>query len=283
MALLPGLAACDTAEDSSGEDDGPILSGIGDMPKVLVTVWFSPTPDAASLAQTPVLAAPLPTATPEPLEPTLTPTPYVGVYIGTQTNGTPAPNYIPPLAAAPSSPGSLPVATVPVFLGGAPTGSAGSNCTVAVASSFANAYRQNASLAQQLGCPRDPGYSLTMVYQPFEHGQFFWRESKEIYALRSDGRYQRVIDTFQDGQPESDPAFAPPAGLLQPVRGFGQAWRSNEALRNAVGWALQSEFPYASYWQDFERGFMLVGNGGQVFALIPSDPIQGAYLGPLVP
>lgn len=298
FCMLATLAACEQTETPAPGQDGPILSGVGDMPKALATVALSQTPDATSVLQTPVSQTFFPTETLEPPEPTSTPTPYVGVYLGTQTNGTPAPNSIPPLSI-PYSPGNLPVPTVPVFLGGGTlspspvavggviptpvTAPGATNCTVPVASNFTNPYTQNPGLAQQLGCPRDAGVATTLAYQPFERGVFFWRDTREIYALQSDGRFYRYPDTWQEGMPDSDPSLAPPEGLLQPIRGFGLVWRTNENLRATVGWALQAESGYSSFLQNFDRGVMLTAPTGQVYALVLLDSFNGSYLGPLSP
>ena len=69
-----------------------------------------------------------------------------------------------------------------------------------------------------------------------------------------------------EGEPESDPAFAPPAGKQQPVRGFGKVWRQHPELREAIGWALAKEEPATALRQPFEKGEML-GVGAYVFAL----------------
>lgn len=287
------LVACDNNNDPTPAVDGPILSG--DLPKVLVTVQFTATSPVADELPSPTIDMSFPTETPEPPEPTNTPTPNVGIFVGPQSSGTPLTNNVLPIA-----PGSLPGATVPVFLG-APTSAiipmgpvvqtptlavAGPiNCPIQPASAFVNPVGRDPNLQQRLGCPRDAGYQLTLVYQSFERGTLFWRESKEIYGLQTqDRRYYRIQDNWADGQPESDPAFVPPsASVFQPIRGFGLAWRSNEPMRNSIGWAIQGELPYSSYWQDFERGFMFVGGDGQVYAFVPTDGNGGTFDGPLAP
>ncbi len=295
IATLLALAACTDNSNPTPNADGPILVSANDMPKILVTVQFTATSPVADQLPTATIDLSFPTETPEPPEPTSTPTPYVGVYVGPQSSGTPIAGSVDPIL-----PGNLPGATVPVFLG-APTAQtipigpvlitptlaiAGPvNCSVQPAASFVNAYGRDPNVQQRLGCPRDAGYQLSLVYEPFERGIMFWRDSKEIYALQSqDRRYYRVMDTWAEGQAESDPAFVPPAeNLRQPIRGFGLAWRSNEPLRTSIGWATQGETGYSSYWQDFERGFMIVGGDGQVYAFVPTDGNGGTFDGPLAP
>ncbi len=119
-----------------------------------------------------------------------------------------------------------------------------------------------------------------MVTQPFERGSMFWRsDTKQIYALASSGQYWQVPDSWTDGMPADDPAYSsPPAGMLQPVRGFGLVWRSNTSVRDALGWGTLSEAQYNGFWQDFERGSMFVGENGRIYALFTAE---GQHSGPI--
>ena len=118
-----------------------------------------------------------------------------------------------------------------------------------------------------------------MVAQPFQTGFMFWRDTHEIYVVSTAGiqkgaqtdTFWRVPDNWNESLPANDPALAAPAGLLQPVRGFGYVWRGNPAFRNSLGWALAAEQPYDSTWQDFEHGWMMTTNSGTVLAMIPLD------------
>jgi hypothetical protein len=62
------------------------------------------------------------------------------------------------------------------------------------------------------------------------------------------------------------------------VRGFGLVWRSNQTIRDALGWGTLAEAPYSGTWQDFERGAMLVGGSGRIYAIYPAE---GQHSGPL--
>jgi hypothetical protein len=68
--------------------------------------------------------------------------------------------------------------------------------------------------------------------------------------------------------------------LIQPVRGFGLVWRSNQPIRDALGWATLSEAQYDGFWQDFERGAMFVGNNGLIYGVYTAE---GQNSGPLSP
>jgi hypothetical protein len=189
----------------------------------------------------------------------------------------------PALAGAPIVGGSPGGGIAPIGVGNPIAGTPGvvRNCSTAVASQFAGAFARFGAIGDRIGCPTQPAFGLKLVVQPFQNGTMFWRESKEMFALTSANTYIRVLDNWNDGIPASDPTLNPPAGLQQPVRGFGLAWRSNQAIRDALGWATSNEQQFDGTWQDFERGFMITGQNGTVYALIPVTPDSGQHLGAL--
>jgi serine/threonine-protein kinase len=155
------------------------------------------------------------------------------------------------------------------------------NCPTPVAPQFAGAFAKFGAIGDRIGCPTKPAFGLKLVSQTFQNGAMFWRETKEMFALTSANTYIRVMDTWNETLPANDPSLTPPAGLLQPVRGFGYAWRSNPGIRNGLGWATGNEQQFDGTWQDFERGFMITGLNGTVYALIPVTPDGGQHLGTL--
>jgi hypothetical protein len=78
-----------------------------------------------------------------------------------------------------------------------------------------------------------------------------------IYALFSDGRYRRYDDTFVQGVDPESGGEVPPAGLVEPVRGFGKVWRSNGDARAGLGWGTTAETGGSAVMQRFERGWMI--------------------------
>lgn len=80
-------------------------------------------------------------------------------------------------------------------------------------------------------------------FVPFERGYMFWLEDvNQIYVLVNgatvqDNKYSMYRDTWQQGMPETDPSLQPPAGLFQPSKSFGQAWRTYPGVKDALGWA----------------------------------------------
>lgn len=318
MIALLALVACEP-DPTPPPEDGPILVGVNDMPKQVVTIWISPTPQGGIPTPTQVIVSPTESETPEPPEPTATPTAGVGVFLGESRDGTPVANAVPPVAIPPSSgvagggglgpgtggvPGGVPgtggtggipggqgsidpgAIAPPVFL---PPNSGLHRpvlpyCYDRVNPAFINVYRQYEALARYLGCARADGtYTVNIVTQSFERGQMIWRaDNRDIYALPTAGNYIRVLDTWSEGMPDSDPTLSPPIGLSQPVRGFGLAWRNNPTIRDSVGWAMTSEIPMASQFQEFWFGFMFVADNNRVYAVIPDlrNPDTGTVYGP---
>ncbi|MBN1978782.1 MAG: hypothetical protein JW918_15400 [Anaerolineae bacterium] len=103
-------------------------------------------------------------------------------------------------------------------------------------------------------CPAGEASASWAAEQPFEHGRMIWLEdvgalAQVILVLYDDGQFALYEDTWTEGQPESDPSFVPPAGLLQPVRGFGKLWRENASVRDKLGWAMAGEQGFDTVFQ----------------------------------
>lgn len=94
--------------------------------------------------------------------------------------------------------------------------------------------------------------------QPFQNGFMVWLEpSQLIYVFFTNyggQSYRSYADTFKEGDPESDPSLIPPAGFLQPVRGFGKVWRENPEVRDNLGWATAPETGFDT-WRQSYQGF----------------------------
>jgi hypothetical protein len=155
---------------------------------------------------------------------------------------------------------------------------------------FGLVWANHAEVKQGLGCPAGYYYCyagncsgeqpMVSAIQRFEHGTMIWvnrptwEGTQWVYVLFEDGTYQRFLDTFQEGDPESDPTIVPPAGLYQPIRGFGKVWREGTGaqVRERLGWALAPEQGGDGAWQDFERGSMYwIGPAGRIFAIYAYD------------
>jgi len=285
--LALGLAACDPA--APGPQSPTLLA-----PRQLATVIISPTPVRTLVV--PPTPTPVPSATRTPVPPTLTPspTPYVGVFLGDGS----APLILPTASLAalveitlqpPTPLGGVPqptyaIATMP---GAAPVSSG--PCGAGIGAALAAAIAASPEAGAALGCPLGPAETIFMAYQPFEQGMMFWWSTGEIQALSIQPvsgvsrPFWRVADQWQEGMPQDDPSMTVPAGLLQPIRGFGLAWRTNAQIRSALGWAVSGESGYTGTLQRFSGGAAFTAPDGGVYVLI-GDGAPGSasrYLGPL--
>jgi len=156
-------------------------------------------------------------------------------------------------ASAASLPTATPSSPVEGLLGAAPEG------YFRPAGELALFWDDKADVQQALGwATTERSIASAAAIQRFDNGVMIWvEETGRIYAFLNDGRWRSFADTFREGDPESDPAFAPPAGKQQPVRGFGKVWRQHPDLRDAIGWALTKEEPSTALRQPFERGEIL--------------------------
>ncbi len=121
------------------------------------------------------------------------------------------------------------------------------------------------------GCPDLPAVPSLAVYQPFERGMMFWlAEGRTIYVLFNDDRtpaWLALEDEYRDGQPENDPNLNPPDGLMQPIRGFGLAWRSRESVRQRLGWATAPETAFETQFQRSAAALFLRDRDGKIIGL----------------
>jgi hypothetical protein len=98
----------------------------------------------------------------------------------------------------------------------------------------------------EYSAPRCPLSQDTIwaAYEPFERGHMVWRsDTREIYVLYADGRYESYEDTWNEGDPVDIPGNPPP-GLRAPVRGFGNLYAHEPRVREGLGWATAEEAGY---------------------------------------
>lgn len=214
------------------------------------------------------------TATPEPSdtpEPTLPPSPVVPtVALPTIEPSTATPTPPPPTLPPTLTPSFTPTFTETPGPSPAPGVVAGSGqnpgaCTGGPGGGFAAIYNSDPTLAAALGCAVGAPIAITSAVQDFETGRMVWASQlgevpqRVIYAVYNNGTYQRFDDTWNEG---IDPVAAPgsegaPPGRSAPIRGFGKVWASNQAVRNALQWALSGEAGAPAQIQRFQRGEML--------------------------
>jgi len=143
------------------------------------------------------------------------------------------------------------------------------------------------------GCPGGPGTLISMAAERFQHGLMIWVSGQDqIYIVFGDGAspaWSSQANSWFAGQPETDTSLTPPAGLFQPVRGFGVAWRGNNAAfgqtaRQRLGWATEAEAALTGGYQcDSAAKYnhcYLSGPAGAVYALLPEFSGWQVWHGP---
>lgn len=148
-----------------------------------------------------------------------------------------------------------------------PTGAA---CTFDAQGEFAGVWQKH---KKQLGCPLSRQAAVLQdAEQAFERGRMFWRsDNLQIYVVYEggalDGTFLVFTDTWDEGDPVYSCAATPPAGLVQPWRGFGKVWCALGAGAAPIGWGLAEEAGHGAgsgdpMVQEMEQGFVFRDSAG---------------------
>lgn len=117
--------------------------------------------------------------------------------------------------------------------------------------------------------PEPEKADIIVAEQLFEGGRMYYVQPRaEIWVLIYDedsnqsGLWAYYDDEWSEGMPESDPALNVPAGLYQPIRGFGDLWRKNDFVRDVLGWAVDDEY---GFWTEYRYEYSgTIENGAYV-------------------
>lgn len=96
----------------------------------------------------------------------------------------------------------------------------------------------------------DQRYSTGVTFQWFERGFMLWRsDTSDIWVYEEIGeavksRNRLTIHPVSRYGSLAVSNILAPAGLLQPVMGFGKVWSNLNNYRQTLGWATQSEMAY---------------------------------------
>lgn len=124
-----------------------------------------------------------------------------------------------------------------------------------------------AKYKDRLGCPqRITPLGGFYAEQPFQHGHMFWSKLGKLYLITigdNTGTWRLFSEDespWKDGMPPKSCEVQVPAGLFQPVRGFGGLWCAHADIREQLGWGLDDE-------RGFEDGIDLIQGfeGGIIF------------------
>lgn len=125
---------------------------------------------------------------------------------------------------------------------------------------------------------------ISVAEQRFENGRMFWLQPvDQIWVMTVDESDEQVWsiydDDFTEGEPEIDPTIDVPEGLYQPERGFGQLWRDNPEVRQALGWAIEPEFGHVTRYEYHAGGTV---NSQNEYTPSPGYHIVGSLYGDVV-
>jgi hypothetical protein len=108
-------------------------------------------------------------------------------------------------------------------------------------------------------CPDAPPLASNGAAERFERGRMLWLEALDQFYVLINGQPGRAIPltgplNFKAGaSPDNRAGETPPAGLFEPVSGFGLIWRNEvsggEGVREQLGWAVEPEAAFQSVHQ----------------------------------
>jgi hypothetical protein len=124
-----------------------------------------------------------------------------------------------------------------------------------------------------LGCPVYQNPKIIQdAEQAFENGHMFWRQDLDVALAVFEqgalsGTFRPFVDMWSEGDPDFSCAGSPPAGKVQPKRGFGAVWCSLGGASAPIGWGLAEEVGFGPGYgdpmvQDFERGSIFRDSDG---------------------
>lgn len=136
----------------------------------------------------------------------------------------------------------------------------------------------------EIGCPTANKVIIpTLAEELFEGGHMFWRSDTDQVYLVYDRRRSNGIELFEgewetvapdlkwDGSNPDGVGLNPPAGLVEPKRGFGWLWRNHlDAEDGRFGWAIDREYGFDNLGQAqlFERGLIFKGSSPKLYLLL---------------
>ncbi len=104
-------------------------------------------------------------------------------------------------------------------------------------------------------CTTAPPLNSHAAVQRFEHGLMIWIEAQDEFLIFFDDHHDRFFGPWQlePGASENHRVGNVPAGLYEPVSGFGLLWRGEivgaAGIREQLGWAQQPEFGFETTYQ----------------------------------
>jgi hypothetical protein len=127
-------------------------------------------------------------------------------------------------------------------------------------------------------CPASRPIESAGAAERFENGMMIWVEAVgRVIVLYEGGTYQSFGSLPEPSSEAASIDETPPAGLQEPVSGFGMLWRGevagSEGIRDAIGWATQHEVSLKTAYQCYAEGnqptCFVRGPDGEIIQLDP--------------
>ncbi|NWF71074.1 MAG: hypothetical protein HXY40_18480 [Chloroflexi bacterium] len=252
-ALILLLSACGAATPAAvGEPTA--------LPRLLATVYMSPTPGVE--AQQATRLASRPTATITIPQTTASATPYVGVFVGeAQLDDGAQPIMNPDLFA----PATQPIVT--------------RVCPIPPDADFGPAWNASSTISATLGCPIQQMFGFNGVVQIFERGVIYRRsDTGDLWAIAPGGQEAGTYWYVAAAPTVIAQAVSPPPGFQMPQGDFFALWLGIPGVFDALGYASTQEQEAALHLQRFDGGTLLKDVGvAQVFVLFNNGDVYGPY------
>lgn len=121
------------------------------------------------------------------------------------------------------------------------------------------------------------------AYQTYQNGFMVWMaDSGDIWVFinapsGTQAPWMHLRQSDYAGFP--DATGSTPAGLVQPINGFGRVWANYHGfnqgkLKDELGWATASEVSYSATWQFFGRAMHV-----HTYLTVPDGRVADAYSG----
>jgi hypothetical protein len=155
-----------------------------------------------------------------------------------------------------------------------------SPCSITPTGAFGEVWSSFSDVKNGLACPTQHPITVWSAEQTFQYGYMFWRQdTNTIYVMYNTGAWREVPNTWKEGDPIKDTNIHPPAGLYQPVRGFGKVWRDYEGGSPdkvpIIGWATAEERGFHTTYQVYQGGHMLLTDRNVVYVLYNNGQWRG--------
>lgn len=125
-------------------------------------------------------------------------------------------------------------------------------------------------------CPASEAVETIVTEQTFERGRMVYiHQQNQVLVLFNDGEQPAWVSFMSDYNLGPTLDMSPPDGLLQPVHELGYVWRTHDAVRSRLGFAIVDERTFYGVYQVS----LADGEGGDLFVTTGERTILQAVLG----